>query len=115
MSKNIDNDQKLKINETIFHNVMDAHSSSDYDKLTLYFSENMKAHLPKDKFDEVINNYIHSLGKIKTMDFLGCLNKVKTELFLWKVTYEKSEEDVLWQMYLLDIDTEPKIEGLWFG
>ena len=115
MNIDVNSAEKLKVNQTIFQNVMQAHSTSDYEKLILEFSENMKAHLPKHKFEEVINNYLDSLGAIKTMEFLGCLNKVKTELFLWQVTYENSEEDVLWQMYLVDTETEAKIEGLWFG
>jgi len=99
----------------IIENIIDAHIKSDYDQVSLSFTDEMKSNLSSSKFEDAIKNHLAPLGNVASINYLGYL--VKSDLFqlLWKVKYEKGTEDILWQMYLTDLNENAKVAGLWFG
>ena len=103
------------IGEPIFKNIMKANSAGDYSQLAKDFSDSMKVGLPIEKFKEAQEEFLNSLGEVISMEYLCYLNKVRNYQLLWKVQYKNSDEEVLWQLFLGDIDTNPKVEGLLFG
>jgi hypothetical protein len=97
----------------IIENILDAHAKSNYKQVTLHFTDEMKSGLSIEIFEESIINDQH--GEIASITYLGCLDKCNSFQLLWKVKYEKDAVDVLWQMYLADLNENTQVVGLVFG
>jgi hypothetical protein len=98
----------------IIENIIAAHSKSNYDQVTLHFTDELKETLLPSEFEDVIRNHLGALGKATSISYLGYLIKNDSFQLLWKVKYEKGDEDILWQMYLTELNEVTKVDGIRF-
>jgi len=103
------------IGRCVMNGVLTAHETNDYQLLTKYFSPEMKDKLGPEKFEEAVNQAIKPLGKMLSFEYLGHLKRINEHQLLWKVVYENSAEEILWQLYLCDDEAPVCITGLWFS
>ncbi len=104
-----------RLGQSIIENIIDAHIKSDYDQLSLHFTDELKSKLLPSDFEDAIKNHLGSLGKATSISYLGYLNKSDSFQLLWKVKYEKGNEEILWQMYITELNEAIKVDGLRFG
>ena len=59
----------------------------------------MKGKFSKEEYNGAASA-VKGLGKVLSIEYLACFNKVKEEPLLWRVNYELSEDDVYCHLYL---------------
>lgn len=97
----------------ILENILKAHAQKSYKLLAKNFCEDCIDQLPdEDEFNEVTEEMLEPLGNMISAAYLGNVNKGDVNLVLWKVAFGKSEEELLWHLYLGD---DMKVQALWFG
>ena len=99
----------------IFNNIIDAHQTGDYEKLAVHLSEAMRQGLNRQKFDSVVKCHLTQLGSIKETVYLGRLRKKESTHTLWKVQYEKDNQELLWQLFLARSSNGVKLVGLLYS
>ena len=104
-----------QIGQPILDNMLKAHRESDYELLTELFSEDLKLVLTEDIFKEAIQNELSTYGKVSSTTYLGHLKRKGELQLLWKVSYAKDKEDILWELYLGQVEGKVEVLGLWFG
>jgi hypothetical protein len=111
-----DNDPYIvDIATPIFNNIIDAHQTGDYEKLAVHLSEAMKQGLNRQNFDSVVKCFFTQLGGIKKTAYLGRLRKKESTHILWKVRYEKDNQELLWQLFLARSSSGVKLVGLLYS
>lgn len=103
------------IGRCIIDEVLTAHETNDYALLTRHFSPEMKQNLTQEKFTHAVQEAIEPMGKVISREYLGHLKRVNEHQILWKVVYEHSDEEILWQLYLCDDEAPICVTGLWFS
>ena len=105
------------LGQPILDSVLKAHAESDYELLTKFFSKDLKGVLTEETFREAIQNELSTYGKVSSTTYLGHLNRKGELQLLWKVSYAKGKEDILWELYLGEVENSDGVEvlGLWFG
>lgn len=105
------------IGQPILDNILRAHADSDYGLLTERFSKDLKEVLTEETFREAVQNELSTYGKVSSTTYLGHLNRKGELQLLWKVSYGKGKEDILWEIYLGEVKDSGGVEvlGLWFG
>jgi hypothetical protein len=56
----------------------------------------------KDKFNEVCEKLKEKCGEMKSVEYIGSLDKGESLQTLWKVKYTKTEQEMLWQMTVVN-------------
>lgn len=102
------------IGRPIMVDILNAHLANDYEMLTKHCSNQLKQSLTPDQFTQAVDN-LRPMGKALSIEYLGYLNRVNEGQLLWKIRYENAKEDLLWQLYLSEIDSEIRVVGLWFS
>lgn len=103
------------IGQCIIDEILTAHDTNDYALLTRHFSKEMKEMLTKEKFEYAVKDAIVPMGKVISSHYLGYLKRVNEHQILWKVIYEHSDEEILWQLYLCDDEAPICVSGIWFS
>ena len=68
----------------------------------------------REFFDEVVEN-LKPVGRMKSIQYLTRLNKPEHHHLAWKVTYEKEDEDLLWELLFTSLNGDKKLIGLGFS
>lgn len=103
------------IGRCIINQVLTAHVAGDYKMLIKHFSPSMKEKLTAEKFEHAVKEAIVPLGKVLSCEYLGHLKRANQHQLLWKVVFEHSDEELLWQLYLCDDEAPVCVTGLWFS
>ena len=83
------------------HTIIDLHEKKDFEKLSEHISETeIKAEtwFTEKRFYEVCEAIEKEIGNITSLKYISTLNRKSTELTLWKSTYSKTEDEVLWNV-----------------
>ena len=81
--------------------VIRLHESNDFEKLSTYISESeLKAAtwFTEKRFNEVCEAIDKEIGRIASLEYIATLNRKTSLLTLWKSTYSKTDDEVLWQI-----------------
>ncbi|BDX06510.1 hypothetical protein [Planctobacterium marinum] len=92
-----------------------AHSKREYNLLLEAFADSKDAHIPGEaQFYDAVDRAITPLGKSSELIYLGQVNKAKAgeTMVLWKVSFEATDEELLWHIYL---DAGNNLKAIWFG
>ena len=94
--------------EPIFESVLECHYRGDFKAISKMFPS-----LPSDVFEQAVS-ILKPLGKSTMVEFLGTINKVSEVKFLWKVSYQDSQEELLWDLSIESNSDEPRLVGMAF-
>ena len=89
-----------KLNELV-HSIIMLHESNDFTTLSTHISETeIKAAtwFNEKRFYEVCEAIENQIGNIISLEYIATLNRETSYLTLWKSTYSKTKDDVLWQI-----------------
>jgi len=93
--------------------IMQAISEGDYGLYTRDFSKQMKDSQDRESFLQLQSNLQRSLGKFKSMEFLGFYVQYGGTIVLFKARFSKEKEDVLIRLVLDRKKSPPQVTGLW--
>lgn len=94
--------------QPIFDTVLECHYTGEFNAISKIFPS-----LSSDVFDEAVS-VLKPLGKPVRVEFLGAINKVSEIKCLWKVSYQNSDEELLWELLVDDRSDELEFLGLGF-
>jgi len=90
-----------------------AHDEFDFDEMRTLIDptvfSNRDTFFTKEKFVEVCEEVKASCGEMISIEAFGTLNKIESVQTLWKVTYSKTEREMLWIMNVVNESGEYKI------
>lgn len=91
------------INETkeLMQTIIDLHESKEFDSLLPYISKSeveKETWFTRKRFIEVCEAIEKEVGKITSLQHIDTLKRKSSLLTLWKATYSKSKDEVLWQV-----------------
>lgn len=81
--------------------IIGLHEKKDFKTLSTHISETeikSETWFTEQRFYEVCEAIEKEIGHITSLEFISSLNRKSTELTLWKSTYSKTEDEVLWQI-----------------
>jgi len=111
---NADRDFDFSIRATsILSGIMEGLSEGDYDKFTRDFSSKMRQSQNREGFLQLQRSIQKSLGKLRSIDFMGSYNQQGAVVTLFKARFSKDKDDVLVKL-VLDGQSKSKVTGLWF-
>jgi hypothetical protein len=99
---------------TILRQIIRGISEGDYAMFNRHFSKVMKASQPREHFLLLQKGIQKSLGKFKSLDYLGYYVQGGNRITLFKARFSKEKDDVLVRLVLDGKGSEPKVNGLWF-
>ena len=85
----------------LVNTIIKYHETDDFEALSRLISETeIKSGVwfNKKQFLKVCEAIAKDLGEITSLEFIRTLNRKSSFLTLWKSTYTKSEDEVLWQI-----------------
>lgn len=85
----------------LVHSIINLHESNDFEALTTHISETeIKAAtwFTEKRFFEVCEAIEKEIGNITSLEYIATLNRKTSYLTLWKSTYSKTKDEVLWQI-----------------
>jgi Zn-dependent protease with chaperone function len=86
----------------------------DFTSYTRDFSPAMKKAQDREAFLLLQRNLQKSLGKLKTMEYLGSYRQLGENITLFKGRFSKEKDDVLIKLVLEEHGGEYQVTGLWF-
>ena len=92
--------------------IINFHEINDFESLADHISETeVKAGtwFTKKRFAEVCEAIEEEIGKITSLEHISTLNRKSSYLTLWKTTYSKSNDEVLWQIIFDTISNKIKL------
>jgi hypothetical protein len=89
-------------------------AEGDYELYSRDFSENMKRGQSRDEFLQLQRKFQRSLGKFKSMDYLGYYLQYGDSITLFKARFTREKHDVLIKLVLDGKASHPVVTGLWF-
>jgi len=95
--------EKIK---TLVQSIIQLHETKDFDGLLPHVSETeIKAAtwFTNKRFIEVCEAIEKEIGSITSLEHIGTLKRKTSYLTLWKATYNKTNDEVLWKIIF---DTE---------
>jgi hypothetical protein len=99
---------------SIMRQIIRGVSEGDYAMFNRHFSKVMKASQPREHFLLLQKGIQKSLGKFKSLDYLGYYVQGGNRITLFKARFSKEKDDVLVRLVLDGKGSEPKVNGLWF-
>jgi hypothetical protein len=109
------NDQEVKnVAEPMLANLLAGFNEGDYAKYSRDFDETLKEAISEKRFQKVRGDILKNLGKYKSRNYLGYLQKNRTTLVLWKGKFAGSEDDVLIKLVASKRGDKNVVVGLWF-
>lgn len=83
------------------HTIIGLHEQKDFEKVSAHISETeIKAEtwFTEKRFYEVCEAIEKEIGNLTSLEYISTLNRKSTELTLWKSTYSKTNDEVLWNI-----------------
>lgn len=93
-------DEKNKIKELVL-SIINLHESNDFETLSTHIAEmEIKAAtwFTEKRFFEVCEAIKNELGNFTSLEYIATLNRKTSYLTLWKSTYSKTKDEVLWKV-----------------
>lgn len=90
--------EKLK---NIVQTIINYHETNDFESLSKYILETeieSATWFTQKRFSEVCEAIEKEIGNITSLEYISTLNRKSSFLTLWKSTYSKSNDEVLWQI-----------------
>ena len=94
--------------QPIFQSILDCHYEGDFKAISEIYPSS-----PSHAFEQAVS-ILKPLGKSTMVEFLGTINKVSETKLLWKVSYQDSREELLWELSIEANSNEPKLVGIGF-
>lgn len=91
----------MKGNKALVQSIINCHETNDFESLSSYVLESeIKAGtwFTEKRFNEVCEAIKQEIGSNTSLEYIDTLNRQSSYLTLWKTTYSKSEDEVLWQI-----------------
>lgn len=92
---------EINIIKEFVRKVIILHESNDFETLSSLISETeIKAAtwFTEKRFFEVCEAIEKEIGNILSLEYISTLNRKSSYLTLWKSTYSKTKDEVLWQI-----------------
>lgn len=93
-------DETKKLNDLV-NTIIKLHETSDYEALTSYIVETeveAATWFNEQRFSEVCEAIEKKIGSITLLEYIATLKRKTSSLTLWKATYNKTKDDVLWEI-----------------
>lgn len=81
--------------------IINLHESKEFDELLPYISKSEvenETWFTRNRFIEVCEAIENEIGKMISLQYIDVLKRKSSFLTLWKTTYSKSKDEVLWQV-----------------
>ena len=88
------------------------HETNGFNELASYISDDTKnedSWFSEKRFHEVCGAINKELGNMVSLTYISSLKRKSTTLTLWKVTYNKNEDEVLWQIIFDSVSNQIKL------
>jgi len=85
----------------LVQSIINCHETNDFEVLSGYISEaeiEAGTWFTQKRFIEVCEEIEKEIGNITSLKYISTLNRKSSYLTLWKSTYSKSKDEVLWQI-----------------
>lgn len=102
----------MKGNKELVQSIINLHEANDFEGLSSHILESeIKAGtwFTEKRFNEVCEAIEKEIGSITSLEYIGALNRKSSYLTLWKTTYSKSKDEVLWQIIFDTISNKVKL------
>lgn len=99
---------------SILRQIIRGISEGDYAMFNRHFSKVMKTTQPREHFLLLQKGIQKSLGKFKSLEYLGYYVQGGHRITLFKARFSKEKDDVLVRLVLDAQGPDPKVNGLWF-
>ncbi len=91
------------INKTkdLIQTIIDLHETKEFDALLPYISKSEvenETWFTRKRFFEVCEAIEKEIGKITSLSYVDTLARKSSILTLWKASYSKTKDEVLWQV-----------------
>lgn len=108
-------DEEVKYNaEPMLDDIMNGLNSNDYNKYAKDFDATLKEAITVEKFHEVRETIIETLGSYLYSEYLGFVNKNKFTIAFWKGSFDKTEDEILIKLVVSKRGGDYLVTGLWF-
>lgn len=87
--------------EELVRSIINLHELKDFEALSAYISETeikSATWFTEKRFLEVCEAIENEIGHITSLEYIATLNRKTSTLTLWKSTYSKTKDEVLWQI-----------------
>ena len=85
----------------LVRSIIHLHELKDFEALSAYISETeikSATWFNEKRFFEVCDAIENEIGKITSLDYVDTLKRKTSTLTIWKSTYSKTKDEVLWQI-----------------
>jgi len=82
--------------------LLDSMKEKDYDTFTAQGTDAFKESITTEMFDAITDSLSILLHSGHALEYLGELSEVDQTLYLWKLSFEKLDRDVLVKLYAKD-------------
>lgn len=93
----------LQKTKQLITTIIALHEAKDYDSLLPHISKSeveKKTWFTHNRFIEVCEAIEQEIGQISSLEHIETLKRKSSFLTLWKTTYSKTKDEVLWQITL---------------
>ena len=92
--------------------VINYHENKDFEALSDHILKTeieAGTWFTQERFIEVCGAIEKEIGNITSLEYISTLNRKSTYLTLWKTTYSKSKDEVLWQIVIDSVSNKIKL------
>lgn len=92
-----------QVTKQLIQTIIALHEAKDYESLLPYISKReveKKTWFTHNRFIEVCEAIEQEIGQISSLEHIETLKRKSSFLTLWKTTYSKTKDEVLWQITL---------------
>ncbi|MDD5746205.1 MAG: hypothetical protein PHO30_02965 [Candidatus Omnitrophica bacterium] len=107
-------EQVRGIADPIFDNILAGFAHNDYTQYSRDFDDSLKETLSETRFLEIKKNVQELEGNYLYREYLGFLNRQEVTIVFWKGAFDKTHDDVLIKMVLMERDGKYFVTGLWY-
>ncbi|MDX2506620.1 MAG: hypothetical protein QNL62_19380 [Gammaproteobacteria bacterium] len=91
-------DEELR---NLVQSIIDLHDTQDFAQLSSLVSKSeieAGTWFTKERFYEVCSVIENEIGRNTSLAYIGSLNRKSSTLTLWRTTYTRSDDEILWQI-----------------
>lgn len=101
--------EKLKLAEAILDNLLQSMEDGNYKRYVKDFTQGLKDNVTEKDFKYRNEKMNDEIGKFKSKEALGVLNKKLFDVFLWKAKFSKHDDEQLIRLFLVSDEKKYKV------
>ena len=110
----LDTDEVRAYADPMTEDMLVAMNEEDYALFSEHLDETMKAAIPEEHFGEFVELFKDTIGDYVSKDFLNAGQREGGILVSYEAEYTDEPDDVVVQVFFLEVDGEMHVLGIWF-